>query len=91
MAAKRKRGDDENDLPGGSVNGEGSADSEEKTNEGTLILDATCVLSDIRFPTDVSLLNEGRECLEGIIDEQQEMGLTNGQEPRTCRQVARKD
>jgi len=62
-----------------------------KANEGTLILDATCVPSDIRFPTDVSLLSEGREFLEGIIDEQHEKGLTNGQKPRTYREVARKD
>ena len=91
IGRKKKTDDDENNPPGGSTNGEESADSEEKTNEGTLILDATCVPSDIRFPTDVSLLNEGRECLEGIIDEQHEMGLTNGQKPRTYRQVAHKD
>lgn len=91
IGRKKKEDDDENDPQGGSTNGEESADSEEKTNEGTLILDATCVPSDIRFPTDVSLLNEGRECLECIIDEQHEMGLTNGQKPRTYRQVARKD
>lgn len=63
----------------------------EAENEGTLILDATCVPSDIRFPTDISLLNEGRECLEGIIDELHEMGLTNGVKPRTYRQVARRN
>ena len=91
IGRKKKTDDDENDPPGGSTNGEEGADWEEKTNEGTLILDATCVPSDIRFPTDVSLLNEGRKCLEGIIDEQHEMGLTNGQKPRTYRQVARKD
>ena len=60
-------------------------------NKGTLILDATCVPSDIRFPTDISLLNEGRECLEGIIDELHELELTNGVKPRTYRKVARKD
>jgi hypothetical protein len=47
--------------------------------------------SDIRFPTDISLLNEGRECLEDIIDEQHKIGLTNGTKPRTYRRVARKD
>ncbi len=88
---KKKEDDDENDPPRGSTTGDESVDSEEKTNEGSLILDATCVPSDIRYPTDVSLLNEGRECLEGIIDEQHGMGLTNGQKPRTYRQVARKD
>jgi len=69
----------------------GSTGDESIPNKGTLILDATCVPSDIRFPTDVSLLNEGRECLEGMIDELHERGLTNGAKPRTYRQVARKD
>lgn len=67
---------------------EGTGDDE---NEGTLILDATCVPSDIRFPTDVSLLNEGRKCLEELIDEQHEKGLTDGGKPRTYRNVARKE
>ena len=37
-------------------------------NMGTLILDATCSPSNIRYPQDFSLLNEDREHLEGIID-----------------------
>ena len=41
---------------------------EETVNEGTLILDATCVPQNIRFPTDSSLLNEAREKTEEIID-----------------------
>lgn len=69
----------------------GDSDAGSDTNNGTLILDATCVPSDIRFPTDVSLLNEGRECLEGIIDELHEQGNTNGVKPRTYREVARKE
>src|SRR5699024_4985122 len=38
------------------------------SNQGKLLLDATCVPSDIAYPTDVGLLNEAREKLEGIID-----------------------
>jgi len=87
----KKKDDDNNDRSGGAVNGGESADTQGKTNEGTLILDATCAPSDIRFPTDISLLNEGRECLEGIVDELHELGLTNGVKPRTYRQVARQD
>ncbi len=33
-----------------------------------MLLDATCVPSDIRYSTDLSLLNEAREKLEAIID-----------------------
>ena len=37
-------------------------------NKGTLILDATCAPSNIRYPQDFSLLNEARGKLEQIID-----------------------
>jgi hypothetical protein len=37
-------------------------------NDGTMILDATAVPADIRYPTDLSLLNECRENTEKIID-----------------------
>lgn len=36
-------------------------------NQGTLIVDATCAPAAIRFPQDVSLLDEAREKLETII------------------------
>lgn len=36
--------------------------------KGKLILDATCAPADIRYPTDISLLNEAREKTEQIID-----------------------
>ena len=37
-------------------------------NKGTLIVDATIADQDIRYPTDLSLLNEAREISERIID-----------------------
>jgi len=37
-------------------------------NKGVLVLDATAAPADVRFPTDVSLLNECRENTEKIID-----------------------
>jgi hypothetical protein len=39
------------------------------TNKGKLILDATVAPADIRYPTDLSLLNECREDTEKIIDD----------------------
>ena len=90
---ERNTTDDEDNDPPSSGKTDGNTDSEnnKETNKGTLIMDATCVPSDIRFPTDVSLLNQGREYVEGIIDEQHEKGLTNGQKPRTYREVAHKE
>jgi hypothetical protein len=32
-----------------------------RKNKGTLLIDATCAPADIRYPTDLSLLNEARE------------------------------
>jgi hypothetical protein len=49
-----------NDPPGGGGT---------PKNKGTLVLDATVGPADIRFPTDLSLLNECRENLEKIIVE----------------------
>jgi transposase, IS5 family len=83
--------DEENDPPNDMTPAGTNPAEDDTKNKGTLILDATCVPSDIRFPTDVSLLNEGREGLEGVIDEQHEQGLTAGVKPRTYRQVAHCD
>lgn len=43
-------------------------DKATNTNHGKLIIDATCAPADIRYPTDVSLLNEAREKTDEIID-----------------------
>ena len=44
-------------------------DKEEKSvNRGRLILDATCAPADIRYPTDLGLLNQVREHTEKVID-----------------------
>ena len=58
-------------------------------NSGTLIVDATCAPSNIRFPQDVSLLDEARENAEQIIDTLQEQ--SNEKKPRTYRNKAHKD
>ena len=43
-------------------------DAPASENRGQLIVDATCAPADIRYPTDISLLNEAREKTEEIID-----------------------
>jgi len=60
-------------------------------NKGKLLLDATCAPADIRYPTDLSLLNEAREKTEKMIDTlyNQELGLAK--KPRTYRKRARRD
>ena len=67
----------------------GNDDGDDEDNSGTLIVDATCAPSDIRYPTDTSLLNEARRNSEVIIDMLHVPG--NGEKPRTYRRRAHKE
>jgi hypothetical protein len=72
---------------GGSGN---TVDEELPEREGKLILDATVTSQAIRYPTDLSLLNEGRQFSEQVID--QLYAKTDWKKkPRTYRVKARKD
>ena len=68
-------------------------DKEEKPsangNLGTMILDATCSPSNIRYPQDFSLLNEAREKLDAMIDKLHAV-VDEPRRPRTYRKVLRK-
>jgi len=61
---------------------------DDNSNRGTLIADATCAPSNIRFPQDESLLNEAREWTEKIIDTLYDPKARR--KPRTYRQSAHK-
>lgn len=62
---------------------------EETGNKGTLAIDATCAPANIRYPQDISLLNEAREKLERMIYRMcKSYGL---QLPRRYGRKARKD
>lgn len=65
------------------------ADCSDSPNSGTLILDATCAPQKIKFPQDVSLLNEARENLEDIVDYL--CAKYDKATPRMYRKNARKD
>lgn len=58
-------------------------------NQGQLLLDAVVAPQEIKFPTDLDLLNEAREHTENLIDQlwQPDKGK---RKPRTHRQLARK-
>ena len=55
------------------------------------MVDATCTPADIRYPTDLSLLNEAREKLERIIDLLHEPYMGKVKKVRTYRRQARRD
>ena len=86
--------DDEDD---GNDSGLPSSDQAEQpgsdkasSNQGTLLIDATCVPADIRYPTDLSLLNEAREVTEKLIDAMHpQVRASFGDKPRTHRKNAR--
>ena len=64
--------------------------TEPPANRGQLIADATCAPADIRYPTDVSLLNEAREKTDAIIDQLHRPLVGKEPRPRTYRQKARR-
>ena len=74
---QQKKDKDDNDKP------------EPPQNNGTLIVDATCAPSQIKYPQDPELLNEARENTEGIISELH--NPDDGKKPRTYKKRAHKD
>jgi len=71
---------------------EDSSNSEDKSlseNKGELMLDATCCPSDVRFPTDVSLLNEALEKVHKMIDICHSYAEKGIKKPRTDREPLR--
>jgi hypothetical protein len=82
---------DKDDEPpsGGSPTSDDAPDDTDKISKGKLILDATVAPQAIRYPTDLSLLNEAREFSEQIIDRLfPYSGLAK--KPRTYREQARR-
>jgi len=84
---------DDDSGAGSDSNGEesGSDENTEVKSKGTLILDATCAPADIKFPTDISLLNTGRESLEAIIADLHTAAADGEKKPRTYKNRARKE
>src|SRR4028118_638080 len=67
-------------------------ETRERPNQGKLILDATCAPGDIRYPNNLSLLNQARVKTEKIIDTLYEplKGKVE-KKPKTYRNLARKN
>jgi transposase, IS5 family len=84
---KANRKDKDDPPPTG---GKGKKDKKKIKNKGKLIIDATCAPADIRYPTDLSLLNEAREKTEAIIDRLYKDQESKTKKPRTYRRKARK-
>ncbi len=59
-------------------------------NSGKLLIDATVAPADIKYPTDLDLLNEAREKSEKLIDKLHD-SASGEKKPRTYRKTARKE
>jgi len=71
-------------------NDSGNNEKKQSDRQGTLILDASVAPQDIKFPTDLDLLNDAREHTERLIDELWDPG-PGKRKPRTYRRIARAD
>lgn len=58
---------EQTEMPGNLL-AEKSSEISEPKNQAKLILDATCAPADIKYPTDLGLLNQAIENTEKIID-----------------------
>jgi IS5 family transposase len=94
LIVDRRRDRDQHDRrnePQDDRGGNGEVDGGGGGNAGMLLMDASCVPADIRYPTDLSILNEVREKTEMILDCLHTPDVGKGEKPRTYRQRARKD
>lgn len=87
IAKKRTARNTDKDNPSEPPDtGSGSSDT-----EGTLIVDATCAPEAMRFPHDVTTLDEARRKTERIIDILHNVMPWGSEKPRTYRRKARKE
>ncbi len=75
----------------GEEPGDAKAAGEPAPPKGQLLVDATCVPADIKYPTDLYLLHDAREKTEELIDLRHAVRTTAQKKPRTYRQKARQD
>ena len=91
LIIEKSKADDEHHDDDNMGNGSGEGESKEPENKGTLIVDATCAPEDMRFPHDVTLLDEARRKTESIIDTLQKKIPEGWEKPKTYRKKARKE
>jgi transposase, IS5 family len=92
IRSAESRNDDDNDQGSASANSgnQQAPTTKGSTNQGSLLIDATCIPADIRHPTDLSLLSETREITAKLIDAMHpQVRDSFGLKPRTHRKKAR--
>ena len=79
-----------NEAPPNTAPADAKGEDRPALPKGQLLLDATCVPADIKYPTDLNLLNEAREKTEALIDHMHACRTSPKTKPRTYRQNARR-
>ena len=81
--------------PPSGQDGPAEGESTKARSDTALVIDASVAEQRIRYPSDVSLLNEAREKAEALIDRLwgrlTEVAVAEGRKPRTYRKRARQD
>ena len=87
----RKDSSPDDDPPPESGGKPDSAPQEPKPeNAGTILMDATCAPADIKYPTDLNLVNDAREVTERLIDQLRQQQANPSPRPRTKPQICRR-
>lgn len=87
----RKDSSPDDDPPPESGGKPDSASQEPKPeNAGTILMDATCAPADIKYPTDLNLVNDAREVTERLIDQLRQQQANPSPRPRTKPQICRR-
>jgi transposase, IS5 family len=86
---KTQKRDDDDPPPTGGGDPDQHSTDEVPQNRGKMLMDATCVPADIRYPTDLGLLNEARQKTEKFIDILYEPLKGEILKPRTYRNIAK--
>ena len=66
-------------------------DIQKPSNNGKLIIDATCTPADVAYPTDLNLLNDAREKTDEMIDAMHKPFVGKRRRPRTYSEKARRE
>jgi len=91
LIIEKSKADDEGRDDGDEGKDAGEGEAKEPENNGALIVDASCAPEDMRFPHDVTLLDEARRKTERIIDTLQKRAPEGYEKPRMYRKTARKE
>lgn len=84
----------ESTAPNSDSNTKDTDDKNEPPLSGKLIIDATCAPEDMKYPTDLGVLNDAREITEQVVDilwGSRDCDIVNSVKPRTYRKIARND